>query len=557
MKKYLFFVLLLFNGKTMLRSQPPTDNPFDSRYHIKGHWSNDLQWKNVTDASNVDGLIDKDGHLDSAIMHTTMKTISANGGGVLFFRAGIYLIGFDITIYNGVILRGADPVDSRDAINSNYSPPTKFQFPEYKPTFTGNGTPDNTAFKKIGNVKNAAFGLVNLDINRGIVYVPDWDDGVLNMNRSNIFLFGVRANNAIDHRTIFLADYKGQGWERYPPDDSGTFTVAFNKGVVANCRINDAITDDFEMKDFLSNDGYVFKDTKIKFQYGMQMGVSMHGYSDTCQLELLDNYIKGFYISKIGAEFPGKKIMHNNQLVFLPCQDLISNEFYSRQEEEHTSKAFDEELYVSKEHDSLPYRILKPKNYDPRKKYPFVLFLHGHGQQGNKNPLIHVVYVYSNDEIREKYPCFVVVPHIGLTDNFTTKLDGPPTKSMKLSIDLMKELMEKYSIDKSKVFVSGISSGGSGAVEALVRYPELFTDAIVLSAFRALSSDQMERMKNIHFVITSGSNDNRPPVKVMRSVVAALKDQGNKVDYFEYEGAGHWSWINACDDKKFLEKILR
>ena len=39
------------------------------------------------------------------------------------------------------------------------------------------------------------------------------------------------------------------------------------------------------------------------------------------------------------------------------------------------------------EEKSLPYRILLPENYDAKKNYPLLLFLHGSGERGNDNEL--------------------------------------------------------------------------------------------------------------------------------------------------------------------------
>ena len=33
---------------------------------------------------------------------------------------------------------------------------------------------------------------------------------------------------------------------------------------------------------------------------------------------------------------------------------------------------------------SLPYRIMFPKDYNPNKKYPLVIFLHGAGERGTE-----------------------------------------------------------------------------------------------------------------------------------------------------------------------------
>ncbi|MGV3508741.1 MAG: phospholipase, partial [Sphingobacteriaceae bacterium] len=46
--------------------------------------------------------------------------------------------------------------------------------------------------------------------------------------------------------------------------------------------------------------------------------------------------------------------------------------------------AFTKNLFVLNG-DTLPVRILYPKNFDPSQKYPLMLFLHGRGESGNDN----------------------------------------------------------------------------------------------------------------------------------------------------------------------------
>src|SRR5688572_28905205 len=62
--------------------------------------------------------------------------------------------------------------------------------------------------------------------------------------------------------------------------------------------------------------------------------------------------------------------------------------------------------------DTLPYRLLLPVNYDPSKKYPLVLFLHGAGERGNDNEkqLIYGASLFLQDEVRAKYPAIIVFP---------------------------------------------------------------------------------------------------------------------------------------------------
>ena len=59
---------------------------------------------------------------------------------------------------------------------------------------------------------------------------------------------------------------------------------------------------------------------------------------------------------------------------------------------------------------ALNYRLMMPIEYDPMKKYPVVLFLHGAGERGDDNAkqLVHGMADFASDENRVKYPAFVI-----------------------------------------------------------------------------------------------------------------------------------------------------
>lgn len=546
MEKVICFFLASFLCSLSAFSQMPTDNPFFTRYHSKGHWSDTLRWKNVTDASHIDGLVDSKGHVDSLVLANAMGAIATAGGGVLYFKAGDYYFDYSIQVPGTVVLRGANP-SVRDARNAAYRPPTKFNFPKYNPGYEGPGTPEGTAFKTIALWAGNSVGIVNIDVNRATVFVPFFAF-------PNVIVFGLRLNNAQDVRSPFLAKSKNLGWERYPTGDNANLVITYTHAVVANCRINDSITDDFDMPGFMTNDGTVFK--VVKFQYAYQMGLRINSHTDTSEVEVRDNYVKAYYASDILGNFGGKKHVSNNEFIDVPCQDYVTNEFYSRARQEVIDSAFGHEQQFIEGHDTLRYLLLKPKNYDPARTYPFVFFLHGIGQTGVNNPLVHFVGKFAEDSIRDHYPYFVVVPHCKFEEQFDTSLSAPPTKIMKMSIDLEKEIKRKYSIDPDRTFIAGVSSGGGATIEAIVRYPDEFKTAIIMSALRRLSQEQLTRIRNINFIMSVGTHDEKIPIQVQRGAIAALKQQGSKVEYFEYEGVGHWSWLNLEVDPRFLELLF-
>lgn len=541
-------VLFLIFANSVL-GQVPTNNPFHDRSNGI-HWTDSLAWKNVINVKDVPNAIDLKGNVDSTIFHDLMKKVSKNGGGVLFFPKGKYFFKYNIHLVNDVILRGADLEGVKKANKKGFRPPTEFLFPKYNPTFEGNGTPKITAFKLIRGENCKNVGIINLDINRGGI----------NYTGENLMIFGIRSNNVANPKFVYLAQFKGFGWQRYPDASSGNIIVTSKRSLIANCRLNDAITDDFEMDNFMTNEGFVFKKIKIKFQYALQQGIKINNCpNDFCKIELYDNYVNSFLAKNIAKNFNGNSILKDNVFINTKCQNLVENDtFYSIPEQKNGSKMFKNEIFINKENDTLAYSILKPYNYDPKKTYPSILFLHGVGQHGiNNDHLIHFAKLFSNERNFKTSPYFVIAPHLNVNEKFTSpSLDSLPSKSLKLTMELLESLKSKYSLDPSKITISGISSGSSAVLEVVVRYPDLFKRAIMMSGIRPLNQKQLLRVKNVDFILSAGTDDPYIKIKDYRFFVSIFKNQGLNISYYEYPEFGHWSWLMLQNDEKFLNLIF-
>ena len=74
--------------------------------------------------------------------------------------------------------------------------------------------------------------------------------------------------------------------------------------------------------------------------------------------------------------------------------------------------------YMVQGGDTLPYRLLLPKDYDSTKTYPVIFFLHGAGERGidNQKQLVHGGKLFLKDEVRENYKAIVVFPQCPADD---------------------------------------------------------------------------------------------------------------------------------------------
>lgn len=209
-----------------------------------------------------------------------------------------------------------------------------------------------------------------------------------------------------------------------------------------------------------------------------------------------------------------------------------------------------------KNQDTLPYRLLLPQNYDPHNKYPLVIFLHGSGERGNDNEkqLTHGAALFLKDENRTAFPAIVVFPQCsqrsfwsnvkitgaGKDRSFEFTAGGAPTFPMQLVMELTKELFDKYSVQRKKVYVIGLSMGGMGTFELVNRMPRTFAAAIPICG--GASAATAPNLKKVKWWVFHGAKDDVVPPKYSEEMVAAMKKSKVNVKFTLFPDANHNSW---------------
>lgn len=218
-----------------------TDNPIASRYGKAAYpWTDEIQWQCVYNIKDFSGntTIDR--------FKAARDAAAVNGGGVVYFPAGTYEFTEGIALTEGVVLRGETPAMA-DAKQEGYHPPTQLVFPKYQPQLSGEGTSNETAFKKISTIapdRDSNLGLVNVEINRAAINLV----GNLEMGtQHNRIVFGVLNNNVAQPEQK-VPDLSFQApWMRYSSRFAANLKVnAIQNILVANNRMNDDITDTYE-----------------------------------------------------------------------------------------------------------------------------------------------------------------------------------------------------------------------------------------------------------------------------------------------------------------------
>lgn len=221
-------------------------------------------------------------------------------------------------------------------------------------------------------------------------------------------------------------------------------------------------------------------------------------------------------------------------------------------------------VYRNAAGESIPYRLFVPSQYDPKKKYPLILFLHGAGERGDDNEaqLIHPeVLRFVCDE---ENPCFLVAPQCPKGRKWVEvpwDFEGPhktpeePSLPMRLTMELLDALEGEFRIDPARRYVTGLSMGGFGTFDLLVRRPNDFAAAIPICG--GADESRAERIAHVPLWVFHGSNDRAVPVVRSRSAVKVLEAAGGHPKYTEYEGMGHNVWSRAYHEPELRDWLFR
>jgi predicted peptidase len=120
---------------------------------------------------------------------------------------------------------------------------------------------------------------------------------------------------------------------------------------------------------------------------------------------------------------------------------------------------------------SLPYLLYTPKDYEGfEKEFPLVLFLHGGGERGTDLDLVKLHGIPKKIEEGMELPFIVLSPQCPGNTIWENELDALHA--------LLEKIIEEYQVDKSRIYLTGLSMGGNGAWHLAADYPSKFAAVV-------------------------------------------------------------------------------
>ncbi|HTX88016.1 MAG TPA: prolyl oligopeptidase family serine peptidase [Bacteroidales bacterium] len=180
------------------------------------------------------------------------------------------------------------------------------------------------------------------------------------------------------------------------------------------------------------------------------------------------------------------------------------------------------------------FLLFLPEKYGQKDQtWPMILFLHGSGERGTNLELVKKQGPPRMVDTLPDFPFIVVSP----------QAPGNGTWVPEELNALMEILVHKLAIDRSRIYLTGLSMGGRGTWEFATEYPEWF--AAIAPLCGGGDPDRACRLKEVPVWAFHGAQDNVVPIKEQQDMVDALKECGGDVKFTIYPDAGHDVWTKA------------
>ncbi|MEW6300645.1 MAG: lipase family protein [Thermodesulfobacteriota bacterium] len=174
------------------------------------------------------------------------------------------------------------------------------------------------------------------------------------------------------------------------------------------------------------------------------------------------------------------------------------------------------------------YSLYVPENYDPGRRWPLIIALHGGHGRGDDYLLTWLRPAKSKG--------YLVLAPKSLDRTWSIHQPGLDIRSI---LSIVEELLDEYAIDTGRFFATGLSDGGTFSYAIGLSCPKLFAGiapiAGVLGPWRI-----PEESKQLPIFIVHGAKDFIFPVAIARAAHQLFTDNGfTNVTYTELPEWGH------------------
>lgn len=147
------------------------------------------------------------------------------------------------------------------------------------------------------------------------------------------------------------------------------------------------------------------------------------------------------------------------------------------------------------------------------------------------------------------FPGFVLYPQ---------NLNGWEQGGAENAVRIIRLLMEKYNINPNKVYVHGLSDGGSAVYRLVRTAPWMFAAALPMSAVNNPENlyPIYQHINSVPLWVFQGGVDGNPTKATTEQLIQNFRNAGMDVRYTLYPTLGHGVWNNAYAEQDFFRWMM-
>lgn len=197
--------------------------------------------------------------------------------------------------------------------------------------------------------------------------------------------------------------------------------------------------------------------------------------------------------------------------------------------------------------------VFVPQVEPPHRGYPALLFLNGHGENGDDG-----FDQLSNTggrafwELSESLPIVIIAPQCPEKESWTGDAEN-------IAISALDFAISEYPIDETRVALTGVSSGGAGAIHLATAHSDRFTSVVPLVPTDGDASAFASAMKKAGAKVWLFDNRDDSPrvVETGDSISNALREAEVELRHTRYPRFAHDAWNYAYRDPNLYRWLLQ
>jgi len=205
-----------------------------------------------------------------------------------------------------------------------------------------------------------------------------------------------------------------------------------------------------------------------------------------------------------------------------------------------TDQGFLRKTWVDESGLSHRYVVFVPHHRQPGVRPPVLMFLNGMGENGNDG-LRQITNNFGVNlwENREHFPFIAVAPQCRTEGSWTAG-----SQDVQWALQILEATIREYDADADRVYLTGVSSGGSGVWAMASAYPNRFAAVAPMCGSGGADAQSLAGA-GVPIWNFYNERDGREVVDFSRLIRTQLLESGSSPLFTEYPVGGHDCWNRA------------